>query len=162
MRKITIILFLSFIHLSCSSSFIQRTDQGKISLKGLEREALKIGIETDKSVVRFEKSDLINLFKKENSDFSTQQRKERIERLEKIDTDSIIPISKSSTEFWELEIIFNELLTEGKAEVLNKQTGELVERIGFEKTVDKLGGVQVEYSFIDGTVFYSTKLKLGE
>ncbi len=162
MRNTIFILILSIAFCSCSSSLIKRTDQEQIFLKYIESEAVTIGFENEKSIIRFEKADLVNLFKKENSDFSTQVRKERIERLEDIKADTIIPISRSSTESWELEIKFNELLTQGKAEVFNKRTGELVERIGYLKSVDKLGGVEVKYSFIDGTVFYNTVLKLGE
>src|SRR5690606_34601404 len=135
MRSTIIILILSIAFCSCSSSFVKRTDQEQILLKGIESEAVTIGFENEISIVRFEKADLVNIFKNENSDFSTQARKDRIGRLEKIEADSIIPISKSSTESWELEMKFNELLTQGKAEVLNKRTGELVEQIGYLKSV---------------------------
>ena len=85
---ITLILILTII--GCASSFSKRTSKRTIKLKKLNPSETKIGFENDKAIVKFEKSDIIELILKDYDKYPTHYKKEELEKIKNLTSDSII------------------------------------------------------------------------
>lgn len=147
----------------CASSFSKRTSKQKITLKELNPSETKIGFENDKAIVKFEKSDIMELILKEYDKSPTQYIKNELEKIRSLTSDSIIneTENKSSIKFWEYEYNFHDLLLKGKAEIESKNLGQ-VNRIIYERYKTKLGGENAHFLFENGLEFYKMTLALGE
>ena len=158
---ITLILILTII--GCASSFSKRTSKRTIKLKKLNPSETKIGFENDKAIVKFEKSDIIELILKDYDKYPTHYKKEELEKIKNLTSDSIIneTENKSSVKFWEYEYNFHVLLLKGKAEIESKKSGK-VNRIIYERYKTKLGGKDAYFLFENGLEFYKMTLALGE
>ncbi|NCO64685.1 MAG: hypothetical protein GW839_10830 [Flavobacteriales bacterium] len=77
-RKIgTLLLTLIFGITSCSSSFIARTKNKNIKLKGIDEKSIKVGTENEKALILFDKNELITLFQNDLADFYVSFPKNR-------------------------------------------------------------------------------------
>ena len=164
-RKIgTLLLTLIFGITSCSSSFISRTKNKNIKLKGIDEKSIKVGAENEKALILFDKNELIALFQNDLADFYDQSVKSKIDELNSLKTDLIFPEKewKGKLKFTEYELKFLELLKAGKAEIFDKENKEKIERIKYTFIMDKLGGKDGYFSFKNGEEFYRILIALGE
>lgn len=164
-RKIKILLLtLIFGISSCSNSFITRTKSKNIKLYGIDKKSVKVGAENEKAIILFDRNELITLFQNDLAVFYDQSVKIKIDELNSLKSDLIFPENemKGKLKFIEYELKFLELLKAGKAKVINKESNEKVERIKYTFTMDKLGGQNGYFSFINGEEFYKILIALGE
>lgn len=159
-----LILTLIFGITSCSSSFISRTKNKNIKLGGIDEKAVKVGMENEKALILFDKNELITLFQKDLLDFYDQSVENKISELNSLKSDLIFSEKewKGKLKFIEYELKFLELLKVGKAEIIDKENKEKVDRIKYTFIIDKLGGQDGYFRFKDGVEFYRILIALGE
>ena len=153
---LTLILGIS----SCSSSFISRTKNRTIKLEPISEKSIKVGIENDLVIIKFNRNDLIKLFEKDITEFYDQRIIKEINDLKSLKTDKIFDEQKmkGTLPFMEYELKFHSLLKKGKAEIENKNTNKRLERIKYKFTRDKLGGENAYFFTENGNKIYEMEL----
>jgi len=166
MKKSIEILFLIIVFgfMSCSSSFIQKTRNKKINLINLSDSSQKIGFKNDLIIALFDTNDLIPLLEKDNEEFPSQKTRLMIDNLKSLKTDLIFneKENKGLIDFQMFEILFHNLLKDGKAEIILKENKLKLSKIKYTFIQDKLGGEDGYFSLENGTEIYRVLLALGE
>jgi len=150
--------------MSCSSSFIQKTRNKKINLINLSDSSQKIGFKNDLIIALFDTNDLIPLLEKDNEEFPSQKTRLMIDNLKSLKTDLIFneKENKGLIDFQMFEILFHNLLKDGKAEIILKENKLKLSKIKYTFIQDKLGGEDGYFSLENGTEIYRVLLALGE
>jgi len=162
------IKYLSFILvsciLSCSSSFIVKTDKTTINLEPLSKNTIKVGIDTGKYISYFSRNDLVELFEKDQEKWFDQRIESYVEDLRSLNSDTIFKNDETvlTLEMAEYGLKFYDLLLAGKARIINKETQERLGQIECKLTRDKLGGENAYFYTQDGIKFYEIVLAFGE
>lgn len=163
MKKIILFIF-TIGFLSCSSSFIKQEKNKTIKLNPLIESEIKIGIENDLVIIKFNRSDIINLFERDLEDFFDQRLQTYVDELESLESDKFFDEKKlkGTLPFSEFELKFHELLKSGNAEIILKENNNKLKKIKYKFTRSKLGQEDVYFYKEDGTEFYNITLVLGE
>ncbi|MEC3965579.1 hypothetical protein [Flagellimonas halotolerans] len=157
---LTLILGIS----SCSSSFIVRTKEKKITLISLPADSIKVGLDNGKAIIKFNRNDLVELFESDLKEFTDQRIKSYVDDLKSLKSDKIYIKDKTigTLPLSEYELKFHTLILKGKAEIQNKKTEENLKRIKYKYTRDKLGGENAYFYSGNGVGLYEILLALGE
>lgn len=126
-RKIGTLLLTFIIGItSCSSSFISRTKNQNIKLKGVHDNSIKVGAENNKVIILFDKNELIRLFQNELLDFNDQEIKLIVNELKSLKSDLIFSVKEWSGKIKFTELKFHDLLKKGKGEVIDKRSNNKI------------------------------------
>ncbi|TRO66773.1 hypothetical protein [Christiangramia sabulilitoris] len=166
MKRISKIIFLFIILglMSCSSSFIKKERNSTIKLNSIPENTIKIGIENDAVILKFNRNDLIYFLEKKLEEFNDQRIKGYVSDLKSIKSDTIFDANKikGTLPFAEYEIKFHELLKKGDAIVFDKEENKELDRIKYKFTLDKLGGEDAYFYKMNGKQIYHILLAFGE
>lgn len=164
-KEFIIIILTSVLTLSsCGSSFIAKQKSRNIKVKPISNISIKVGTENEKVKILFDKGDLIQMFQKEYANYSDPGINQIIKELKSYKNDFIFndKNSKGKMNYSSFELMFHELLKEGKTKILDKKTKTEIERFKYTFVRDKLGGEECYFSFKSGEEFYEITLALGE
>lgn len=149
---------------SCASSFSRRTVKRTVKMTTFNPDTIKVGVENEKVVILFQRSDVLKLFEKEQRKDPYWELKDEIDRLKVLTKDSIVqdPVHQKTNTGWDYELAYHKLLKKGKAQIKDKRSGLPVDRIIYEKYVMKSGTEDAYFLFKNGVEFYKIMLAIGE
>jgi hypothetical protein len=161
--RISLLVFIIGIT-SCSSSFITRTKNKNIKLNSFTKNGISIGIENPKSIIYFNKKDIIDLYEYEISKGELGRSLDLIYNIASFEVDTILNEEKlkGTIPFLEHELKFHELLKKGKAKIIWKGSRKKLYKIKYKFERDKLGGESAYFLTKEGIKFYEITLAFGE
>ena len=166
MRKFSKIIFPIIILgiISCSSAFIKKERNSRITLNSIPENTIKVGIENKAVIIKFNRNDLISLFEENLEKFNDQRIQGYVNDLKSLKSDTIFDKSKlkGTLPLIEYEIKFHELLKKGNAVIFDKEENRKLEKIRYKFTLDKLGGQNAYFYKMNGKKIYEVLLALGE
>src|SRR5690606_17651523 len=109
-------------------------------------------------------NDLVDLFEKDQEKWFDSRIESYVEDLRSLNTDTIFKNEKTvlTLQMSEYEHKFYELLLDGKARIVNKETKESLGQIECKFTRNKLGGENAYFYTQDGIEFYEIVIAFGE
>lgn len=149
---------------SCSSSFIKKERKRTINLNSLSKNSIKVGVENESVIIKFNRTDIIYLFEQDLKQFKDQRIQGYVEDLKALKEDTIFDRTKLNGTLFlmEYELKFHDLLKKGKAEIIDKEENEKLDRIKYKFLLDKLGGKEAFFYKMNGKKIYQVLLALGE
>ena len=166
MRRLLKIVFPIIILgiISCSSAFIKKERNSTIQLNSISENTIKVGIENEAFIIKFNRNDLISLFEENLKEFNDQRIQGYVNDLKSLKSDTIFDESKlkGTLTLTEYEIKFHELLKKGNAVIFDKEENKKLNKIKYKFTLDKLGGQNAYFYKMNGKKIYEVLLALGE